>query len=61
MTLSIWITCAILNVIIISIRQAQEPVDKNAFISATVRNALLGPISTVGILLSVGGFFHRKA
>ena len=61
MTLSIWVSCAILNMIIITIRQFQEPVSKDAFISGLVRNAIMGPVSTAGMILSVGGFFHRKA
>ena len=58
--LSIWISCAVLNVIIIGMRQLQEPVSKNALVSAVVRNAILGPVSTIGLVLSGIGIFHRQ-
>ena len=56
-----WNTCAVINAVATTIRQKQEPVSKEAFRGAVLRGVVMGPVFTGGLLLSMGGFFHRKS
>jgi hypothetical protein len=55
----IWLVTAIINMLVISVRQKQEPVSKNAYKSALIRSVIMGPVWTVGLLASVAGLMHK--
>lgn len=60
-TIHVWAISALLNMIIITIRQMEDPVTRDAFRSSLFRSVFLGPIWTGGLLLSLSGVLFRKS